>query len=445
MGPVSKGAKILIVSADDQDREIFAVIEEALRKAGAASVRLVTWSSLGLPTGDYSAADGWRELSEERLETVIRSGERVEQEALKRFLEKDDDYTQIYAGDAGEGHYKIAIGERFRANWFYRKREDLLARYTNFPVQIQRLLEGKLVDSFSRASEVRITDPEGTDIGWNVTEEEARLWSKGAWIPWHILGTTIEAIRFAQGRASLGGNRIDSLRHFAPIAARHYPGINGVISGTVNHTGFYPKMTVRVEGGRAASIKGGGEYGRRFQEVIERFKKVQYPAYPGPGYHFLNDATIGSNPKTFRTIESLWNTAIPWIGGGNERYRAGVIHFGFGAEHDDPEFIKFGRENKAPVKHMAHLHSYFATYQLKDRASGEWFKIVDRGRLSVLEDPSVRRLASLIADPDEMLSYEWVPAIPGINYPGDYDKDYAADPTPWIRRDVAGEFGRPVS
>ena len=445
LGPIAKGAKVLVMSADDQDPETMAVIEEAMRDAGAASVTLRTWSSLGLPTGDFSAAEGERELSDLRVNTIITSGERVEQDALKRLLAKDGDYTQIYAGDAGEGHYRIALGDRFKANWMYRKREDLLARYLNFPVQIQRLLERKLIESFSRAAEVRITDPEGTDIGWNVTEEEAKLWSRGAWIPWHIIGTTIEGVRFAQVRPSMGGTIKDSLRHFAPIAKRHYPGINGVIAGTVNHTGFFPKVKVTVEQGRISRIEGGGRYGERFREIVDRFKKVQYPGYPEPGYHFLNDATIGSNPKTFRSMQSLWHTAIPWIGGGNERYRAGVVHFGFGAEHDDPEFIKFGIENKVPVKHMPHVHAYFPTYKIKDRETGEWFSVIDQGRLTVLEDPAVRRLAALIADPDQLLAYDWVPAVPGINHPGDYDRDYAADPVAWIRRDVAGEFGRPVA
>src|SRR3989449_9656670 len=77
LGPVSKGAKVLILTADDQDAETMSVIEEALRDAGAVSVRVVTWSSLGLPTGEYSAAEGWRELSKERLDSVIASGERV--------------------------------------------------------------------------------------------------------------------------------------------------------------------------------------------------------------------------------------------------------------------------------------------------------------------------------------------------------------------------------
>lgn len=93
---------------------------------------------------------------------------------------------------------------------------------------------------------------------------------------------------------------------------------------------------------------------------------------------------------------------------------------------------------------MAHVHAYFATYEIKDRQTGEWFKVIDRGRLTVLDDPVVRRVASLIANPNDLLAYDWVPAVPGINWPGDYLRDYAPDPVPWIRRDMAGEFGHPV-
>src|SRR5262249_6442024 len=163
---------------------------------------------------------------------------RVQQEALHRFLEQNPAFDCIYAGDAGEGHWKIILGERFKANWMYRRREDLLARYTNFPIQIQCLLERKLLASSDPASARPITDPEGTDVSWDVSEEEARLWERGAWIPWHIIGSTIEAVRFAQVRPQMGGNRIGSLEKFAPFAARHFPTVNGVVAGTVNHTGF---------------------------------------------------------------------------------------------------------------------------------------------------------------------------------------------------------------
>jgi hypothetical protein len=96
------------------------------------------------------------------------------------------------------------------------------------------------------------------------------------------------------------------------------------------------------------------------------------------------------------------------------------------------------------IKHMAHVHSYFPDYEIKDRASGSWIKVIDEGWLTLLDDLEVRRLASTLGNPDDLLSYDWVPAMPGINYPGDYRKDYAADPVAWIERDAAGEFGEAV-
>jgi hypothetical protein len=51
----------------------------------------------------------------------------------------------------------------------------------------------------------------------------------------------------------------------------------------------------------------------------------------------------------------------------------------------------------------------------------------------------VVRLASAVGDP-ALLEYDWIPAIPGINYPGDYHADYASDPVAWIARDQNGEF-----
>ena len=65
----------------------------------------------------------------------------------------------------------------------------------------------------------------------------------------------------------------------------------------MNHSGFMPHIRVTVEEGRISKLEVGGEYGDRLKAVIERFKDVQYPGYPKPGYHFLNDATIGSNGK----------------------------------------------------------------------------------------------------------------------------------------------------
>ena len=48
--------------------------------------------------------------------------------------------------------------------------------------------------------------------------------------------------------------------------------------------------------------------------------------------------------------------------------------------------------------------------------------------MTSLDDPEVRALASRYGDPDYLLAEDWIPEVPGINAPGDYMKDYAAQP-----------------
>ena len=36
---------------------------------------------------------------------------------------------------------------------------------------------------------------------------------------------------------------------------------------------------------------------------------------------------------------------------------------------------------------------------------------------------------------DKIFSYDWIPAIPGINIEGDYERDYAKDPWQWVMKE----------
>jgi hypothetical protein len=74
------------------------------------------------------------------------------------------------------------------------------------------------------------------------------------------------------------------------------------------------------------------------------------------------------------------------------------------------------------------MHVYFPTVQWKLRDTGEWITIADKGYVKAFDDPEVRALASRYGDPEQVFRYEWIPQIPGINAPGDYEKDFAQDP-----------------
>lgn len=112
------------------------------------------------------------------------------------------------------------------------------------------------------------------------------------------------------------------------------------------------------------------------------------------------------------------------------------MHFGFGAESQHPEFVKFVREQKVGGVHAPHIHSYFPTFDAT-LPGGRKVRVIEKGRLTVLDDPEVRQLASKYGDPDRLLSELWIPAIPGINYTGNYQRDYAPDPTSWIMRETS--------
>jgi hypothetical protein len=425
---VTPDDEILIITAPHQNAVVFEVISRALRELGVKKVDQVSTADLGLPLTEYSAAEGWREITD-RLKPMVEEGVEfsVASSALKRYLEDRPGYTAVFAGEAGRRHWRRAATGKLRNNWLFNTYEDFISRANAFPDELWRQIDLWIVDQFANAAGVRITSPEGTDISWEVTEEQAALWVKGAFQSGHIMASTIQGIRFGH-----------SVETFIEQARTLFPTLNGVVAGTSNHTGYFPHVSVTVEGGMIAKIEGGGRYGELWREVLERYRDVQYPGFPYKGWHYFNDSSIGTNPKSGRQIETLWKYNDSWTNL-PERAQAGVIHFGFGAEHWDQTFLRYAKENHLPTMHFPHVHNIFATYSIKQRDTGEWKNIIDKGRLTILDAPATIRHANSLGD-TSLLQYDWIPALPGINYPGDYNKDYASDPVSWIARDQLGEF-----
>ncbi|MGH3666549.1 MAG: hypothetical protein ACRDU8_10775 [Egibacteraceae bacterium] len=434
LAPVHSGDRVLIVTYPDQDRLVLDAVRAALLEMGAEDVDWLDVTDIGFSQQTYSAADGWREITD-KLDAMTEQGVEFCMEAtlLQRYLHDRSGYTSVYVGEAGRPHWRRTTSGAFRNNWLYNTYESFISRSHSVPDPLWQLIDQLVIERFRTAAAVRVTDPQGTDIGWQVTEEQAGLWADGALISGHILGSTIQGIRFAFGA--------DEFIRQAEILM---PTLNGVVAGTGNHTGYHPHITVTVERGMIASIQGGGRYGDLWREVMDRYRDVQYPGFPYKGWAYFNDASIGTNPKGHRHIEGLWANAQPWTNL-PERTRAGVVHFGFGAEHWDRGFLDYAREHHLPTMHFPHVHSYFPTMAIRQRGSGEWVPVIDKGWLTVLDDPRVVRLAEIYGDPDEVLGYDWIPAIPQINYPGDYQRDYAADPVPWIDRDQQSEFADATS
>lgn len=452
LGLAKPSDKVLIVVPPDQDKLALNAIIQAFREKGIEAESLPEHKLVGVPLEKLtmvSAADGWLELNwrEEVSEMLGMEPPTLAnaegKDFLLNYLESNPKYNVVFAGVGGDSFWRIALGEKHaskhKSAWLAETSEHLLSRIDEFPDDVLALIERKVVEPLVKVSEVRITDPQGTDISFSLTPEEARVWNavhptsghlyfypamSFSMLPLHPLLSSLKAKFAAEG---ISGHRV-------------FCKAEGVIAGTSNHTGYFPHMKSYLKEGQIYKIEGGGRFGDLLREWIEKTKNVHYPGYPNPGNLYLWEIALGTAPKYFRNRTYLFG-ARRLFANAYERNRSGVLHWGIGVEDFDPEVIKYAKENKLPKSHIGHAaHTYFNTYEVKLRDTGEWVKIIDKGRLTALDDPEVRRLAAKYGDPDDILAEEWIPAIPGINYPGDYMRDYSQGPVAWVKKEVEGQL-----
>jgi hypothetical protein len=110
---------------------------------------------------------------------------------------------------------------------------------------------------------------------------------------------------------------------------------------------------------------------------------------------------------------------------------------GIGSRRHGEAYTSYAEENNLPTGHI-HVHNYLVTFEIKMHGTNYWFKIVDKGRIVAMDKPQVRALATKYGDPDDLLSYDWIPPLPGINCDGDYFYDYAPDPVAYLKKCLKG-------
>lgn len=237
LGPVESGDRTLIVTLPDQDKIVAEAITQALLEAGAKKVDFVNPDELvGKHPEITSVADGWREaevyrqgkgsgaITEADLVTGLGLGE-----GLYRYLEEHSEYTSVFADVAG-WNMKRALGKhahKFRGFYSTNTWEEFLLRTQGFPDEVWEELENQIIDAVGKASEVQITDPEGTHIEYKVNAEEARRWQMSVGVvPGHLAMDPLMAT----------ASEYSQLVTKAPFILSD---LNGVLAGTANHCGFF--------------------------------------------------------------------------------------------------------------------------------------------------------------------------------------------------------------
>ncbi|MBM4182742.1 MAG: hypothetical protein FJ207_00795 [Gemmatimonadetes bacterium] len=353
------------------------------------------------------------------------------------YLERHPEVDGVYS--AGTWYQEAGNLGRFASKWrgtAFWDRFTVISNVPAYPADVWTLTEEKNIEAIAFASRFHLTDPEGTDLSDDISPELARRWASGAYERGHnMLGPNMATGRFARSIVSypaMSGPWIPR----SPIATP-----SGVIAATTNHVGFHPLIKMYYEEGYLTRVEGGGTYGELARTHLCCYPGIntaQYPHYDGkPGFFYLHEIALGTNPKWFRPPDP--NMSVTTV---NERLKSGYLHIGLGAsmEHDpggarrSEEWQRFTEERNLPFYHGLHLHLYFPTYTLSIRGSNRTVDVIRGGRMTSLDDPEVRALASRYGNPDEILADDWIVEVPGINAPGRFE-DYARDPYP-THRDV---------
>jgi hypothetical protein len=320
----------------------------------------------------------------------------------------------------------------------------VMSEVSSYPADVWELSEEKTIEPIANVDRVRVTDPEGTDLSFEIPEDLAQRWAKGIYERGHImLFPNMASGRFARSIMKYPALENEWIPR-EPLALA-----NGVVGGTAGPKGFFPRIEIHFKDGYVSDVVGGGTYGELLRTFLKypNINSAKYPYQDRPGYFYLYEIALGTNPKWLRDPDLMMVGDLS-----TERMRSGVLHFGLGLglEQDDPSaagksptWQAFTAQYNLPADHGFHVHNYFATYRVHLRKSDKWVTLIEGGRMASLDDPEVRTLASRYGDPAKILAEDWVPEVPGINAPGKYE-DYARNPWNYaktvINRVIAGTY-----
>ncbi len=105
------------------------------------------------------------------------------------------------------------------------------------------------------------------------------------------------------------------------------PKANGVIAGTANHAGHFPRAEIHIKDGFVVDVKGSGVYAEAWREFLKypRINEVTYPYHDRPGYWLLYEAALGTTKILQATGRNYGRREHQ-----PERNRSGVMHYGDG-------------------------------------------------------------------------------------------------------------------
>jgi hypothetical protein len=492
MGILQKGDSVLLVPNVEAEAMVLDGIGKALAERGVKTVIKYNYELVGVPKEDayalnkfretytseqgYMEAVGWIEQqfadpegakkwlqgrkpelyamlfpkSREMNPAMKATWEKLKRDSvgagIVAYLKQHPEIRGAYWGKGGSTGLRRAmnpIPEKFLGILWQDNRYEVMSQIGSFPADVWQLSEEKTLEPLAHVDQLHVTDPEGTDISADINEIQAQRWARGSYQRGHLYMFPNQATgRFGYSVVDYPAFQKEWLAREPIVKA------SGKIAGTHNHTGMYPRWEVLFKDGYIVDVKGGGTYGEILREFLHYpgTQELVYPYHEKPGFWYLYEAAFGTHPKYFRNPKEMMEGSL-----GPDRLHAGVIHWGLGIRlwHDpsgpveSKAWMDFTAKYNVPRDHSFHTHTYFSTFKLRIRGANQWVDVLDRGRLTSLDDAEVGALASRYGDPVRVLADDWIIDMPGVSAPGSYE-EYAKDPWKYeknvVDKAVAGTY-----
>ena len=287
--------------------------------------------------------------------------------------------------------------------------EKLASPRIIYPGELLDFIDQKGWEVIRNAERVEVTGLQGTKFSFT-------------WFPewWEIVEGTHPKIRSAGDSSTF--NSLHSGRSEFPVFGGHllvhprYSAIEGsdaegVIVAEQGDWGMqWPPLALHLERGEVVKVENGGFYGDFWRKSLELTKDIQYPGYSRPGTGWFTEFALGTNPKVFgpmrvKELEGVDGRDPRDIGWNYARDRTGIVHGASGVLGS----TWWAEPNQMPVAHY-HQRFYFLTYDVTTN-DGRKVRLIDKGHLTLLDDPEVRAFAAKFGDPDELLTEDWVPGL----------------------------------
>src|SRR5712692_11892196 len=224
---------------------------------------------------------------------------------IQAYLQQHPEVRGIFWGKGGGTFLRRNLHpmeNRFLGLFLVDNRWDVMSALGTYPGDVWQLVEDQTMEPLVHVDKLTATDPEGTDVWADISEEQARNWARGVYQRGHLYMFPNQATgRFGYSVVDYPAFQKEWLAREPIVRA------NGVIAGTHNHVGMYPRWEVRFKDGYIVDVKGGGTYGDILREFLHYpgTQELVYPYHEKPGFWYLYEAAFGTHPKYFRNPKEM--------------------------------------------------------------------------------------------------------------------------------------------